>query len=204
MTTASPKPIAHGADPGHPQFASLVTAGVIGRAGIAALVFGSVLTLANQSGAILGGGTVQVLPLILVYLTPFVVVTVSQTLGIRRALLDGRRGRAPDSSRNAFLGTAVSHGIPFRSLLLGLIVGSVNTSIVVSAALTEAGNLADLPTALIGQAFVFPMLFGLVSQALSYRRAALASGSAPGGSRKRAAGGADKPRRPQGPITSGR
>ncbi len=94
MTRANPKPIAHGADPRHAKLASLIDAGVIRRAGIVALVLGSVLTLANQSGAIFGGGTVQVLPLVLVYLTPFVVVTVSQVLGIRRALLDAGRGRA--------------------------------------------------------------------------------------------------------------
>ncbi len=176
MTSANPKPIAHGADPGHPKLASLIDAGVIRRAGIVALILGSVLTLANQSGAIFGGAAVQVLPLILVYLTPFVVVTVSQTLGIRRALLDAGRGRASVFPRDAFLATAISHGIPLRSLLLGLIIGTVNTSIVISAALSDGGNLADLPTALIGQAFVLPMLFGLVSQAISYRRAALAIG----------------------------
>ncbi len=102
MTSANPKPIAHGADPGHPKLASLIDAGVIRRAGIVALILGSVLTLANQSGAIFGGGGVQVLPLILVYLTPFVVVTVSQVLGIRRALLDAGRGRASVFPRDAF------------------------------------------------------------------------------------------------------
>ncbi len=176
MTRATPKPIAHGADPGPPKLASLIDADVIRRAGIVALILGSVLTLANQFGAIFGAGSVQILPLILVYLTPFVVVTVSQVLGIRRALLDARRGRAAVSPRDTFLATALSRGIPLRSLLLGSIVGTVNTAIVISAALMDGGNLADLPTALIGQAFVLPMLFGLVSQAISYRRAALVIG----------------------------
>ncbi len=149
---------------------------MIRRAGIVALILGSVLTLANQSGAIFGGGRIQVLPLVLVYLTPFVVVTVSQVLGIRRALRDARRGQASAFTRDAFLATAISRGIPLRALLLGLIVGTVNTSIVISAALMDGGDLTDLPTAVIGQAFVLPMLFGLVSQAISYRRAALAIG----------------------------
>ncbi len=176
MTRANPKPIAHGADPGHPKLASLIDADVIRRAGTVALILGSVLTLANQSAAIFGKDGVQVLPLVLVYLTPFVVVTVSQVLGIRRALLDAGRGRASVSPRDAFLATALSRGIPLRSLLLGSIVGTVNTSIVISAALMDGGNLADLPTALIGQAFVLPMLFGLVSQAISHRRTALVIG----------------------------
>ncbi len=176
MTIAYPQPTAQGADPGHPKLASLIDADVIRRAGIVALILGSVLTLTNQSGAIFGADTVQVLPLVLVYVTPFVVVTVSQVLGIWRALLDVRRGRAPDFPQGAFLATVISHGIPFRALLLGSIVGTANTSIVVSAALIGGGNFADIPTALIGQAFVLPMLFGLVSQAVSYRRAALAIG----------------------------
>ena len=174
MTRANPKPIAHGAGPGHPRLASLIDAGVIRRAGIVALILGSVLTLANQSAAIFGGASVQVLPIVLVYLTPFVVVTISQVLGIRRALSDAGRDRASVVPRDAFLATTISRGIPLRSFLLGLIVGTVNTSIVISAALMDGGNLADLPTALIGQAFVLPMLFGLVSQAISYRRAAAA------------------------------
>ncbi len=176
MARANPKPIAHGADPGPPKLASLIDADVIRRAGTVALILGSVLTLANQSAAIFGKDGVQVLPLVLVYLTPFVVVTVSQVLGIRRALLDAGRGRASVSPRDAFLATALSRGIPLRSLLLGSIVGTVNTSIVISAALMDGGNLADLPTALIGQAFVLPMLFGLVSQAISHRRTALVIG----------------------------
>lgn len=158
----------------NPTLASLIDAGVIRRAGIVALILGSVLTLANQAAAVFGGGAVEVLPLVLVYVTPFVVVTVSQVLGIRRALLDARRGRASVSPRDTFLATAVSRGIPLRSLLLGSIVGTANTSIVIFAALMEGGNLADLPTALIGQAFVLPMVFGLVSQAISYRRTAAA------------------------------
>ncbi len=176
MTRAYPNPIAHCADTEYPKLASLIDAGVIGRAGIVALILGSVLTLANQPGAIFGGVSVQVLPLILVYLTPFVVVTVSQLLGIRLALLDAGRGQAPVFPRGAFLATALSRGIPLRSLLLGLIVGTVNTSIVISAALMDGGKLADLPAALIGQAFVLPVLFGLVSQTISYRRAALVTG----------------------------
>ena len=36
----------------------------------------------------------------------------------------------------------------------------------------DGAGLADLPAAPIGQAFVLPMLFGLLSQTISYRRAA--------------------------------
>ena len=73
--------------------------------------------------------------------------------------------------------TVISHGIPLNSLLLGLIIGTVNTLIVVLAAIVDGGNIAAVPTALIiGQAFVLPMLCGLISQAISYRRASSAVG----------------------------
>ena len=74
--------------------------------------------------------------------------------------------------RESFVTTALSHAIPLRSVGLGAIAGSVNTSIVVFAALMDGAGLADLPAAPIGQAFVLPMLFGLLSQTISYRRAA--------------------------------
>ncbi len=168
MTNTNQTPAAHR------ELASLIDAGVIGRAAIVALVLGSVLSLANQSGAVFGGDAVQVLPLVLVYLIPFIVVTISQVLGIRRALLDARRPQAAVALRDTFLGTAISHGIPRRSLLVGLIVGCVNMSIVVSAALLDRGDLAAIPVVSVAQAFVLPTLFGLLSQAISYRRAALA------------------------------
>ena len=76
----------HGAELEHPNLASLVDAGVVRRAGIVALILGSILTFANQPAAIFGKDAIQVLPLLLVYLTPFVVVAISQVLGIRRNL----------------------------------------------------------------------------------------------------------------------
>lgn len=55
---------------------------------------------------------------------------------------------------------------------MGLIVGSANTAIVVFVALLESGEVAALPFAPIAQVFVLPVLFGLLSQTISYRRAA--------------------------------
>ena len=106
---------------------------VLRRAAIVALVLGSILTLANQTDALFGDAPVQLLPLLLVYLTPFVVVTISQILGVRRALYDARRDFAHEFRQDSFVTTALSHGIPLRSLLVGLAVGSVNTAIVLSA-----------------------------------------------------------------------
>ncbi len=158
------------------SIASLVSAVVVLRAGAVALILGSVLTFTNQSGVIIGEDSLLILPLLLVYLTPFVVATISQVLGIRKALLDARQSQPSDLSQDAFMITVISHGIPLNSLLLGLIIGTVNTLIVVLAAIMDTASTAAVPAALIGQAFILPMLCGLISQAISYRRASSAVG----------------------------
>ncbi len=172
MTIATQTLTANETVPAGPGLAELVSPAVLLRAGLVGLVLGSVLTLANQFDALFGGGTLELLPLGLVYATPFVVVTLSQVLGMRRAVLDARRRPLTDLRSGSLLTTAMSRGIPLRALLLGLIAGSVNTSVSAAASYAEYGNLSALPAALIGQAFVLPVLFGLLSQAISYRRAA--------------------------------
>ncbi len=142
--------------------------GVLRRAALVALILGSVLTLANQSGAVFGPEIIQLLPLLLVYLTPFVVVTISQVLGARQAAADTAGSRGP--AVETFTSTAFSHGIPARAGLMGLAAAGVNAAIVVMAALLEHGGLGPLPYPLLGQALVLPVLFGALSQAIAYRR----------------------------------
>ncbi len=147
--------------------------GVLRRAALVALILGSVLTLANQSGAVFGSENIQLLPFLLVYLTPFVVVTISQLLGARQATADAGWGKARGTAVESFASTALSHGIPTRAALVGFLVAGVNTAIVVIAALLERGSLDELPLPLLSQAFALPVLFGVLSQAVAYRRAAL-------------------------------
>lgn len=153
------------------SFASFISKDILGRALIIALLLGSVLALTNQSGSIFGDDALQILPLALAYLTPFVVVTLSQVLGLRRATIDARPLSSFAHRDAAFLATAMSHGIPRRALLVALAIGTANTTIVASSALMASGSLSNLPNALIAQAFVLPMLFGMLSQTISYRRA---------------------------------
>ena len=81
-----------------PSIASFIRKDILLRAFFIALALGSVLTIANQSGAIFGDDTIQVLPLVLVYLTSFVVITVSQVLGLRRTKSAfGRRADKEDA-----------------------------------------------------------------------------------------------------------
>lgn len=153
-----------------PKFATLISRNVLSRAIVVALVLGSVLTLFNQSNAILNGAAIQVLPLVLVYLTPFIVVALSQALGSYRAAREAQLGYGQARQGDGFIVTAMSHGIPLRAFFLATFIGVTNTFISGSWQLVSSRTLSDLPTVLIGQAFILPMLFGLISQTISYRR----------------------------------
>ncbi len=159
-----------------PGLASVFNGDILRRAVLVALVIGSILTLTNQSASIFGSEEFDYLPMALVYLTPFVVVTISQVLGIRQEIVDASQQESRSTAKVAFLTTATAHGIPARAVLVGLIVGSINAAIVGADALAQHGNLDTVPLALLGQAFTLPILFGVLSQAFAYRRAASASG----------------------------
>ena len=65
----------------------------------------------------------------------------------------------------------MTHGIPSRALRLGLLVGSLNASLVTTVAFLGSGNLGAVSSALLGQAISLPVLFGVLYQAVAYRRA---------------------------------
>ena len=156
------------APPALPSWIAILSAPIFARALVVALILGSVLTLVNQPVAIFGTTPLELLPFALVYFTPFVVVALSQILGIRQALREGR----PLANDERFLATVLTHGIPAKALSTGLLMGTLNTSITVAAALAETGGLSGLPIPLLAQAYCLPVLFGLLSQAISFRRAA--------------------------------
>ena len=155
---------------GAPAFVSYVSTGVLRRAAIFALLLGSALAVVNQSAALFGAGSIEVLPLVLVYVTPFIVVTISQGVAIRRAEID-RRER-PRRKPRSFAATAMSHGIPARAVALGVAMGAINTALVAAAAFLARGTVETLPIVLIAQAVVLPILFSVISQTIAYRRAA--------------------------------
>jgi hypothetical protein len=139
-------------------------AGVTKRAAIVAVVLGCALTGINQSEAAFGNQNVRYLPMALNFIIPFIVVTISQILGIRKALSDAlTSGESP-------LRTAFSHGIPIRAILLGLFAGSLNAAIASAVAYSNDGNLANLPITALAQAYSLPVVFGILSQTISYRR----------------------------------
>ncbi len=139
------------------------------RAAIVAVIIGSVLTLNNQAGWVIGSDSLRLLPLILVFLTPFAVVTISQVAGARRATIDSV-GHGTRASPEGFIDTVVSHGIPARAAVISLVFGSVSAIITLADAFLRSGDLAAVSVAPLAQAYVLPLLFGLLSQAISYRR----------------------------------
>ena len=147
-----------------------ITRGILIRATIVAVVIGSVLTFINQRGWFAGSESLQLLPFILVFLIPFAVVTVAQVAGIRQAHLDSVNPDALASPDRAIT-TMASHGIPARAVLIGLVFGSVNAIFSVANEFLRSGDLAALEVAPLGQAYVLPLVFGLLSQTISYRRA---------------------------------
>ena len=154
-----------------PRLLSIVDGEILRRAGVIALVIGGALTLVNQPGAVFGGEPFDYLQLSLVFLLPFVVVTISQTLGARRAMLDARQNGDRGLGDETVLATVLSHGIPLRALAVGILAGSVNVSIGITSTLLEGGSVASMPVAPLAQAYVLPILFGLLSQTIAYRRA---------------------------------
>jgi len=147
-----------------------VNSAVVLRSAIVAVIIGGVLTLINQPGWVAGDHRLQLLPFILVFVTPFVVVAISQVVAARRAFTDAMRNGA-SASTEGFIATSISHGIPARALAIGLIVGSVNAIISLAGALLDSSHLAQVSVAPLGQAYALPLLFGVLSQTISYRRA---------------------------------
>lgn len=141
---------------------------VLARATIVAVVLGTGLTVANQSDAIFGRAELQLLPLILAYLTPFLVVSVSQVMGTQAAA-SATGWQAEKHER--FLMTLLSHGIIRRALALGIVIGCFNIGLVIADGVIAERQMDQLPVALILQTITLPVLFGALSQSLSFRRA---------------------------------
>jgi len=142
---------------------------VIIRAAIVAAILGSVVTLINQPGWVAGTEPLQVLQFVLVFLLPFGVVAAAQIVGARQAQRDSaEQGTSP--KREGFASTISSHGIPTRAAAISVFFGSVNAIAVASQTLVYGNDLATIEIVPLGQAFVLPLVFGLISQAIAYRR----------------------------------
>lgn len=143
---------------------------VIPRSFIVALIIGSVLNLINQFDALFAFSSLQILPLLLTYVTPFAVVLYSQRASLNRAWRDINHEQTPREI-NSLFSTFVSHGIPAKALAIGLVAGSLNSAILIFASYFGTGDFNTLPSTQMVQFYFIPMIFGVLSQTLSYRRA---------------------------------
>ncbi len=157
--------------PWGPPASGQLKGGVLRRSTILALIIGSALTWINQSAAIFGSDTIQILPLLLAYATPFTVIAISQLSAIRRAWQDAIREHLPETTES-LVAIAFLHGIPARAVTIGLIIGTINSAIILAEAFLSTGGIGTASTTLLAQVYSLPVLFGFLSQAVSYRRAA--------------------------------
>jgi hypothetical protein len=148
----------------------LVSREIVLRSAVIAMIIGTVLTLINQFGWVTGSDSLQVLQFILVFVTPFVVVAVSQVAAVRRATMDVTLDGVP-AIAESFASTTLSHGIPVRALIIGLTIGSMSAILTLAVAILYSGDLATVSVAPLVQAYALPLLFGLLSQSIAYRRA---------------------------------
>lgn len=152
----------------HPtQVGSTFTRQMLKRSVIVAVVIGSTLTLINQRDAIFGDADLQIGRLVLAFLTPLFVVAISQVFGSRSA----HRAILKNSAITlGFTQTMFSHGILARSVVIGLIAGSVNTAFAAILNIMAGQSISQLPLNLILPAILLPVVFGTLSQVLSFQR----------------------------------
>lgn len=143
---------------------------VIPRSFILALIIGSVLNLINQYDAFFAFKAIEILPLLLTYITPFVVVMYSQRTSFNKAWLNINNQQAPFEV-NGLFSTSLSHGIPAKALVIGLIVGSINSALLLLESYFGTESFSALPLRQMAQFYFIPMIFGMLTQTISYRRA---------------------------------
>ena len=132
-------------------------------------MIGGGLILTNQWSAIFADAAFSIPAAILSFVTPFVVISVSQALGVRAFFSERPAG---GGRTEGFSMTVFSHGIPRRASFVAPLVGVAVTAIIAGLAWLEAGDPFAVPAAQIAQVFVLLFAFGLISQAAAYRRAA--------------------------------
>ena len=158
--------------PGPPGLAAIVRGkGLVRRAAIIALAIGSALAAINQTEAVAGAAAFDIASLALGYLTPFAVVVISQVLGIRAGFREAAVARPAAIGDEPFLRTALSHGIPVRAVSVALATGTILTAIMAGLTVAAGGDPYQLPLDQVGQVYALPLVFGLISQSVAYRRA---------------------------------
>lgn len=142
---------------------------VLLRSVVVALILGSILTLTNQSAAIFGDDSFNQLLFTLAFITPFVVVTLSQLGAIQQVVVERSFRRTSGDAAN-FIDTIIAHDIPLRAVAISLIVGSVSSAIILLYTILQTGDISQAPLSQLILSYFLPLVFGAFSQTLTYRR----------------------------------
>ncbi len=146
-----------------------LNAAVLKRSLLLALIIGGILTLVTQPTALFSDGVFDRMSLVLAFATPFVVITISQLVATHQAVSDAIDGLA-STTNTPFITTLVAHNIPFRALIIGLIIGSTTSLLILITTFFQTGDISNAPLSLLAQVYVLPVVFGALSQTLTYRR----------------------------------
>jgi len=142
---------------------------VLKRAFILSLVIGAILNVTNHYSFFLEGELPKIWPIVQMFLTPFLVITLSQLLAIQYWVntshsMDKRIQKA------SFLMLLIGHKILLRSLILAVFICLINSALVSIVSLNNVGDLGQVKLLTLFQFFILPFLFGAISQTLTLRR----------------------------------
>ena len=151
------------------EWLQYLNAGVLKRSLLLALIIGVILTLVTQSAALFSDAVFERLSLMLAFVTPFVVITISQLVATHQAVSDAIDGLT-SVTNTPFIKTLVAHNIPFRALVIGLIIGSTTSLLILISTFSQTGDISNASLSLLVQVYVLPVVFGALSQTLTYRR----------------------------------
>lgn len=143
----------------------IVGRALLRRALLVGLAAGFAINAGNQLPRLRAGLDLNWLQIALTFLAPFLVVSLSQAVGIRRGIVDARLGPLSEPV-TATIGT---HGIPARAVTIAIATGSSLTVVVLLATAASGGGQIGIMTFL--QLFLFPLTFSFISQTIAYRRA---------------------------------
>jgi hypothetical protein len=138
------------------------------RSTILAFIIGSLLTLINQPLAVFGDQLFVKIQLILVFVLPFIVITLSQIFGKKQAeiyQMDNQFKFYPEG----LVTTILNHNIAIRAFIISLVAGSVASIVILFNAYLEV-LYKEVDLLFMIQPYVFSFVFGALSQALAYRR----------------------------------
>ncbi len=146
-----------------------LTLDVLKRSLILSMIIGVTLTLLNQPSVILGQAEFKWVTTIFMFITPFIVITLSQLVANEQARIDWPHGQN-GVQESGFLNILFNHNIATRAFFIALAIGLINCILMGLISLYKNGNMSLLSTELVLQFFILPFIFGVFSQTMTLKR----------------------------------